>query len=364
MGSKGRARPTKRLSASEKACGELRRRIATGGYAPNTFLPSERELAHGLDIGRTALRSALDMLVADGLLAKTKGLGTRVLSPLRRAAKDAIGVFWSPKIAARQGWPFAPESAEIMRGARDTLSRLGHRFELLSIDDEPLTTEAVGGRFAGAVFLNVSTPKLADLVTLDERRILLVVANLEVAAPLSGTWVDHRKATVQAVRTLVALGHRRIAFVGREPNRYFYGKAREGYLTALDEAGIDPDEALIAETEVTDRLAAYRATKPLLEVKPRPSAIVAARDVLAHGACEALSDAGLAVGRDVAVIGFDDFSWQQEDPFLTTFREPCYEMGAVAVEMLMERLVSGWGPPEKRELEAPFILRRSAGPAP
>ena len=363
MASERSLRPTKRLSASARACRELRRRIATGAYTPNSFLPSEREMASDLGVGRTALRSALDGLVADGLLVKTKGLATRVLPPFRPPAKDAIAALWSPE-SARQGWPFAGENVEIMRGARDTLSRLGHRFELLSTELEPLTVEDMGGRFAGAVFLNVSTSRLAELVELDRRGIPLVVANIEVETPLSGTWVDHRKATGHAVRTLVALGHRRIAFLGRDPSRYFYGRAREGYLAGLEEAGIEPNNALILETEATDRLAAYRATKPLLDLSPRPTAIVAARDVLAHGACEALADAGLAVGRDVSVIGFDDCSWPQEEPFLTTFHEPCYEMGATAVEVLMERIVGGCGTPGKRELEAPFILRRSAGPAP
>ena len=55
-------------------------------------------------------------------------------------------------------------------------------------------------------------------------------------------------------------------------------------------------------------------------------------------------------------------AWPQEAPFLTTFREPCAEMGAAAAEMLVERIVNGWRKPEKREIEARFIVRRSAGP--
>jgi len=91
---------------------------------------------------------------------------------------------------------------------------------------------------------------------------------------------------------------------------------------------------------------------------------VAARDLIAQGVCHAAKEAGLAVGYDLSVIGFDDCSWDDGREFLTTFREPCFEMGVTAVDMLIERLVSGWRPPERRVLEAPLVLRRSAGPVP
>ena len=62
------------------------------------------------------------------------------------------------------------------------------------------------------------------------------------------------------------------------------------------------------------------------------------------------------------MIGFDDTTWPEGREFLTTFREACYEMGAAAAEMLVERIVNGSMPPEKREFATPFVLRRTAGP--
>lgn len=178
------------------------------------------------------------------------------------------------------------------------------------------------------------------------------------------TWVDHRQATLQAVNMLVGFGHQRIALLSRPPEVYFYGKAREGYLAGLKEAAIEPDNALIALCEKTDALSAYLATRRFLQLPQPPTGIVAARDVLAEGACKAIEETGLAVGRDISVIGFDDHSWPQDPPSLTTFREPCYEMGKVAAEMLMDKIVHGCGPVEQRCIESPLILRRSAGPAP
>ena len=59
------------------------------------------------------------------------------------------------------------------------------------------------------------------------------------------------------------------------------------------------------------------------------------------------------------MTGYDDLGWPQEKPFLTTFREPAYEMGQAAVDMVIDRLRNGWRPPERREFDAPLILRRS-----
>jgi DNA-binding LacI/PurR family transcriptional regulator len=96
----------------------------------------------------------------------------------------------------------------------------------------------------------------------------------------------------------------------------------------------------------------------------RPTGIVAGRDVLAEGVCHAVEEAGLRVGYDVSVIGFDNVSWECEDPILTTFEEPAYAMGATAVDMLVERLTQGWRPIEQRVLDCRPVVRRSVGPPP
>ena len=70
------------------------------------------------------------------------------------------------------------------------------------------------------------------------------------------------------------------------------------------------------------------------------------------------------MGRDVSVIGFDDITWPETDSFLTTFQEPAKEMGRVAAQMLLERLLTGWKPVERREVPSPLVVRASAGPPP
>ena len=304
---------------ADRACRELRRRIAVGAYPPDAYLPPERELALDLGVGRSTLRNGLHQLAEEGLLVREQGRGTRVQSPFGRRTQDVVGVFYHTSFS--NAW-LRPETVLIVQGIQDALSRLGHKFESLS-DRGPLaTTEAIEKRFAGALFVDVARGR-TPFIDLERRRFPVVLANIEWDLAVSGTWVDRGKTTRKAVNTLAAMGHRRIAFVTRDPSRYFYGQSRQGYLAGLEDAHIAPDESLVAVSTSPNPLAAYLATKPLFEAAHPPTAIVAARDVLAHGACQAATESGAVIGRDVSIIGFDDNSWPREDPFLTTFREPC-----------------------------------------
>ena len=254
----------------------------------------------------------------------------------------------------------------ILAGIQNTLNRLGYMYEHAALTSHFKLAAVPFERYGAFVCMGlIRTESDTELADLERRKVPLVVAGLEeeVGAELSGTWVDHHKTTVNAVQLLATLGHRRIAYFGRDTGRYFYPKAEQGYKDGLAAAGLPVDESLIFRCEYTP-LASYIAAKALLARPDRPTGIVLARDGLAEGVCLATNETGLAIGRDLSVIGFDDLGWPIKEPFLTTFREPNYELGALAAEMLADRIVNGWRPAEKREIEAPLILRTSAGPAP
>lgn len=340
---------------------ELRRRIVQGVYAPHLYLPSERQLAGDLRASRVTVGKALAALERDGLVLRSQGRGTRVLPASETASRLPIGIVHGEFVAMR-----AAEyrgSLSTLQGARETLERLACDHELMSVPrDHGLPADHLLDRFGAMLFIESCCGEDQYLAEFERRGVPVVVAKLEDDLDVSATWVDHQEPTLQAVRTLVGLGHRRIAFVGREANHVFHGPAREAFLSALRQAGLPIDKSLIASCEKTDALSGYFAAKPLLRSSEPPTAIVAARDAIAEGVCRAIQEAGLVVGRHVSAIGFDDATWPEGRDFLTTFREPCYEMGKVAAEMLIERIVNPSLGLEKRRLKTPFILRRSAGP--
>ena len=348
---------------------EIRRRIAKGTYPPDHRLPSERRLAEELGIGRRSVRTALALLEREGLVSRGHGRCTRVLAAAERPGQKTIGVVYIPFRPMDY-----PEAPVILDGIQDRLTQLGYRHDLVQCvrradhrqppsnrivfhDDVP----KLDSRYSGVVFVEAEIPGIMEL---EDKRFPIVVANLEMDLPVTATWIDHERVGHRATEILVSFGHRRIGFMGRAPELYFYGEAQKGYRRALAEGAVEVDETLIAICDETNSLSAYLASKPLLDRPDPPTAVVVGRDIMAQGLCQVAAEKGLEVGRDLSVIGYDDISWQRKDPFLTTFREPCYDMGAAAVEMLADRLVHGWRPFEKCELETRLILRRSAAPVP
>ena len=352
---------------AQRVQSQLRKRILDGTYSPHAYIPSERELASELRTSRLSISTAIESLAQEGLVTRQAGRGTRVLPVLDRLSKPLVGV-----VFGHRQEDFKPElrgALTTLDGLLQTLTRFQCRYEVVSLGQSPdLRAEELIERFGGLIVTGSAQPWLHECARareLTEDSLPIVVSKQEIASPseISATWVDHREPTLQAVRTLAQLGHERIGFVTREPSYAFYSNALDGYKTGLHEANLPMDESLIAQAEQTDALSGYFSAKHLLNLSPRrPTAIIAARDTLAEGVCRAIEEAGLCIGHDVSVTGFDDMTWSQGKPFLTTFREPCYEMGVAAAEMLVERIVDPALPPERRRFETPFILRRSVGP--
>jgi LacI family transcriptional regulator len=354
----------------------LRERVASGYYPAHSLLPSQRDLASEFGVGRAYVRKAITELTRAGLVRAHQGAGTQVLPAPVASAGAQLAFVHSPI----SGW-VSHEGAYLAAGISDRLRALGYAYTRMTCGtpaertgaaeaqgDPFITLDEVHSfpqRYQAVIFLECSLPGLAKAVMeLEQQHFPLVVANLEGDLQVAATMLDHARVSCEAVRILAGFGHRRIAFLSRDPGEYFYGKALEGFRRGVSVCGLAAADTREVFAESTSALAGYLATKPLLRRADSPTAVVAARDILAQGACRAADEAGLAVGYDLSVIGYDDVSWADGATLLTTFHEPCYELGTAAVDLLVERLVNGWRAPEPRLLDAPLVLRRSVGPVP
>jgi LacI family transcriptional regulator len=91
-----------------------------------------------------------------------------------------------------------------------------------------------------------------------------------------------------------------------------------------------------------------------------PTAVFACNDLMAIGAICAVSQKRLRIPQDVAIVGCDDIALASfTNPSLTTVAQPKHEMGAAAVEMLMERIRDESRPPTRRLLSTELVLRDS-----
>jgi LacI family transcriptional regulator len=157
-------------------------------------------------------------------------------------------------------------------------------------------------------------------------------------------------------------GHERIAFVGGRPDASTHSERFAGYCDAMANAGVDVPAEFAQHGDFT-RLSGSILASRLVHLEQRPSALVCADDLIALGCMDALHEAGLRVPIDKALVGFDDIPTASvRSVGLTTIRQPCAEMGARAVRLLIDR-IDGRAPPipVSEVLPAELIIRTSCG---
>lgn len=166
-----------------------------------------------------------------------------------------------------------------------------------------------------------------------------------------------------ATEHLLSLGHRRIAHLVGNLDVATTAGRRQGYLAALEAAGLSPDPALMVPAGF-DWRNGYAAVEQLLErpAAQRPTALFAANDLCADGVLRALRERGVRVPEDMALVGYDD-TWfaTMTHPTLTSVYMPIYEMGMLAAKMLIA-LVEGREVTERQPvLPVRLSVRESSG---
>ncbi|MDI3404309.1 LacI family DNA-binding transcriptional regulator [Streptomyces cavernicola] len=148
---------------------------------------------------------------------------------------------------------------------------------------------------------------------------------------------DNRGGGRALTEHLLALGHRRIGYIAGPEERTTTRHRLEGHRDALADTGL-PRGAELTLHGPYDRATGHAATVELLRREPALTAIVAANDTVALGACAALREAGRRIPDDVSVAGFDDLPFSVDAvPALTTVRLPLAEAAARAGRIAMGR---------------------------
>lgn len=193
-----------------------------------------------------------------------------------------------------------------------------------------------------------------------EKNIPLVVAGRPAQEiPVSYIDVDNVTGAYQAVSHLIRLGHTRIGTITGALNTTAALDRRAGYEQALHEHGLPLEDVLITPGNFNES-SGYQAMQQLLP--HRPTAVFVASDVMVFGALRALSEAGLRVPEDMALVGYDDLPPAANAvPPLTTVHQPVLRFGEQAVEILIDILENGSAPPRRVILDTQLIIRNSCG---
>jgi len=228
--------------------------------------------------------------------------------------------------------------------------RLRHSFELL-----------LSRRVAGLLMAAPLNGTLRDLgLEWDAVRdsVVLVGHPPPRGSGASSVEVDDRLGGSLVGRHLVKAGRRRVAFVSG-PKRQRASRMR---LAGLESALQGGRAKLVAESYGGWSVeSGHEQTAALLARRRRPDGIFAANDLLAMGAARAAAEAGLSVGEDLGIVGYDDIDHvkHMEVP-LTTVAQPKVEVGRAAAELLLSA-VAGGGARQRVRLEPTLVVRDSCG---
>jgi LacI family transcriptional regulator len=150
----------------------------------------------------------------------------------------------------------------------------------------------------------------------------------------------NREGAIAVMEYLIDLGHRRIGFITGRQGLVSSSLRQQGYIEALEQAGLLVDETLIQSGDYT-RMAGFHGAQHLFALPDPPTAIFAANDQSALGVLDAANEAGLRVPGDLSVVGFDNIPLAMcSVPGLTTVDQSVSEMGYVATTMLI-KLIQG-----------------------
>lgn len=153
--------------------------------------------------------------------------------------------------------------------------------------------------------------------------------------------LDHRRAAELALRHLLELGHKDIAFLKGQPESSDSEARWDAICEVAKELQIKISPELVVQLEGVDSTPelGYPFGKQLLARNKAFTALFGYNDISAIGAMRAFQDAGLRVPEDISVIGFDDIASATFCiPSLTTVRQPLVKMGQIAAQTLLDRV--------------------------
>jgi LacI family transcriptional regulator, galactose operon repressor len=262
-----------------------------------------------------------------------------------------------------------PLIAAITSGAESVLRAAGYSMLLMNSENKP-ELDAAHIRFFqvrhvdGMIVSLASERHQPTLDALAGLEVPIVVVDREVPAALRASVVrnDHRLGFRAAVDHLLDLGHRRIALIAGTldmwPVRERIGGARD----AVRARGI-PDETVILPGSLTPEHG-EAATEEILQLEPRPTAIIAGGNQLLAGAVRSLARHNVRIPDDISFVTCDEVDLSElYSPPIASIGRDTVAVGRVAAELLVKRL-HGSGAPETIVLPTTFTPRASTAPPP
>lgn len=236
-----------------------------------------------------------------------------------------------------------PFFTEVARGAEDLANQAGYAVILCNSDDsaekENHYLQMLEEQRAQGILITPVQGDASYLHRLRQRGISIVLLDRPSRIKdLCSVAVDDVCGGEMATAHLLEQGHERVAFVHGPLSIRQCADRKRGVHRAIKAAGLDLEQALVnITTAAQSAREGELAVEHLLNARIKPTAVFCANDLLALGVMRGLIKQGLSIPRDMAMVGYDDveFASVLSTP-LTSVRQPKYELGRMATELLLD----------------------------
>jgi DNA-binding LacI/PurR family transcriptional regulator len=263
-----------------------------------------------------------------------------------------------------------PFFAELVSEVSIQARELGYQLVLGHAQSEPdqvlRMSQVLDTRHTDGVIIlgDLEDDKRAIADIMEGKRALVTMCRGQAQPGVLTVNVDNRAGMQELLEHLRELGHSRLAFIQGGSMGDFQVR-RQKFLEFVEENELDLDPAWLVD--VTDDCSGgYCAMQNLLSQTRRPTAVIAADDLIAIGALSASLEAGVRVPDEISITGFDGIEMTRYvTPALTTVRQPIDAMSRLALTRLLD-LIGGSAVPEDNLImvRPELIVRNSTGPAP
>jgi DNA-binding LacI/PurR family transcriptional regulator len=260
-----------------------------------------------------------------------------------------------------------PYFTSVLRGVEDTANAHGYTL-ILGNTDEDVKKEInymrlLESKRVDGLIVSFTLGDHEYLRSWPLHRLPLVsIDRLPSELNIDAVLVDNVAGAREAVEHLIMLGHERIGMVTGLSGITSTEERLMGYQQALEAHNIPCDPALIAEGNSRIDGGERAVLQLLTQETARPTALFVTNGLMVIGALQAITQVRLRCPQDIALVGIDDFEWAAVmHPSLTTVRQPTYEIGQKAAQLLFERMEKRGAPQQVIRLQPHLIIRESSG---
>ncbi len=257
--------------------------------------------------------------------------------------------------------PFFPAVA---RGVEDHAKQFGYSVFLCNTNYEKSREDhhislLAEKRVDGIILAPILNEPQDDALGTESNVPVIYVTKRPASETQSFVVMDDERGGFLATKYLIEQGYKTIGYIGPSKTGHDAGERLAGCEAAFDKFGLTIQPRFFRAGDFK-RETGYDTIIGMIEEGDYPRAIFAGNDLLAIGIIQGIKEKGLSVPDDIAVVGFDDIPFAAfPEVRLTTIRQPKYEMGKMAADMLIEKIEGRTQQPRRVILEPELIVRSS-----